>query len=75
MLLKATYMNSKDGRKSKALIIGPNLSEFDDFGHRVTVGNSTSSIGNDVESKMSMTGSSIHTEKVLQLQIFKKQCS
>ena len=50
---------------SKVLIIGPNLSEFDDFGHRVTVGNSTSSIGNDVESKMSMTGSSIQTEKFI----------
>ena len=42
--------------------MGPNLSEFDDLGHIVTVGNSTSSIGNDDESKISMTGSSIHTE-------------
>ena len=48
--------------------MGPNLSEFDDLGHIVTVGNSTSSIGNDDESKISMTGSSIHTEKVNELE-------
>ena len=47
--------------------MGPNLSEFDDLGHIVTVGNSTSSIGNDVESKMSMTGSSIQTEKFINI--------
>ena len=41
---------------------GPHLSELGDFWHIVIVGNSTFSIGNDVESKTSMTGSSIHTK-------------
>ena len=40
---------------------GPHLLLFDDCGHKVTVGNSTCSIGNVVESNVSMTGSSIQT--------------
>ena len=50
-------------RWSKTLNTAPHLSEFDEAGHIVTVGNSTFSIGKDVVSKMSMTGlSSIHSE-------------
>jgi hypothetical protein len=46
---------------------GPHLSELGDFWHIVIVGNSTFSIGNDVESKTSMTGSSIHTKDIIQI--------
>ena len=43
------------------MITGPQRLVFDDWGHSVTVGNSTSSIGNVAESKIVMTGSSIQT--------------
>ena len=37
-------------------MIAPHLSEFDDVGQIVTIGNSTFSIGNDAVSKISITG-------------------
>ena len=46
------------------MITGPQRLVFKDSGHSVTVGNSTLSIGNVVESKMSMTGSSIQTVNI-----------
>ena len=46
------------------MITGPQRLVFKDCGHSVTVGNSTLSIGNVVESKMSMTGSSIQTVNI-----------
>ena len=55
---------------SNTLIGAPHLSEFPDFGHRVTVGKATSSMGYEVESRISMTGSSIRPAKVFKIQLF-----
>jgi hypothetical protein len=49
---------------SNTFIGAPHLSEFPDFGHKETVGKATCSIGNEVESRISMTGSSIQPAKI-----------
>ena len=46
---------------SNILIAGPHLSGLESLGHKVTVGNSTNSIGNVVDETMLMPGSSSHT--------------
>ena len=46
---------------SKILIVGPHLSGLESFGHNVTVGNWTFSIGKVVDATMFIPGFSNHT--------------